>query len=254
MYTPPMDRLVYYCEGLQPEVLQVAADAVEVSPVYSRHRLVQALVDDPAVVGVVIDINDLSEEWGAFITSALRSFPLLPVLLIYPDAPAGCPPGVTCVRRDASDDRLTRALNGFAGGDQPRDRRRYHRYQWPLRAALAGDDTVHRISEISAGGAYLEPLGPGIESGKERELAIYFQNFRMSARCIILDPRGTAGARSTGFGVRFLDLSAQAEGFINRIVQDALIELLLDPETEPGIPVLHEEEDLLSIGDEFALT
>ena len=156
---------------------------------------------------------------------------------------------------DASDETIQGALDDLVGSAPQRDRRKHHRYEWPLRATLVGGDgTVHRVSEISAGGAYLESAGSAVGSGQMCKLEIHFQNFKMQARCAILDPRHSSSRRSAGFGVRFVDLSDEAVEFMNRIVQDTLIKVLIDPSASPAVPSLDEEEDLLSIGDEFSLT
>lgn len=249
-----MDRLVHYCEGLEPSVLQVAASDVEVTAVYSRHRLAQALIDEPSLLGVILDLDEVTAEWNTFVESVLKSFPLLPILVIAPHFPTDCPSTVTCLLRDASQSELESAISALVGSDLPRERREYHRYQWPLRAIIGTDDTVHRISEISAGGAFLQPVGTLVRAGETHEIEIHFQNFRMRARCMVLDARHISSSNANGFGIRFVDLSQEATTFVNQIVQDALVQTLTDPTAEPDVPQIEEDEDLLSIGEEFALT
>jgi hypothetical protein len=226
---------------------------MEVTAVYSRRRLAEAIIDETDVVGVVLDLEEDSREWSGFISSLLRSFPVLPIMAITTNPQEGCPDMVTCVARDATAPELESAFAKLVAG-APQERRQHHRYQWPLRATIAGDSTVHRISEISASGAFLEPSGPSVQPGDEREIDISFQNFRMRVRCTILDPRRLSSRNTHGFGVRFQNLSEEAAAFVNRVVNDALITILVDPDAEPDIPTMDEDEDLLSIGDEFALT
>jgi len=250
-----MDRLVFYSEGLEPEVVRSALTGVDVLAVYSQHSLIESLVDDPSLVGAVIDVVELTPQWTTFLESVSRSFPLLPILIVQPAGIDDCPDGFACMDDDASDEAMRETLDNLVGSALQRDRRKHHRYEWPLRATLpGGDGTVHRVSVISAGGAYLEPVGSLLDSGQVCDLEIYFQNFKMRARCAIMDPRHSSSRRSAGFGVRFVDLSDEAVEFINRIVQDALIKILIDPFTSPAVPSLDEEDDLLSIGDEFSLT
>ncbi len=248
-----MDRLVHYCEGVEPSIIQVAASDVEVVAVYSRHRLAQALIDEPSLLGAILDLDEMTTDWLAFVESVLMSFPLLPVLLITPELPASCPDTVMCLLREAPESELRSAIGKLTGSHLPRERREHHRYQWPLRATIGTDDTVHRISEISAGGAFLEPVGTAVRGGEEHEITIYFQNFRMRTRCSVLDARHVSSKNTNGFGIRFTNLSPEGTDFIDSIVHDALIATLTDPTAEPEIPMLNEEEDLLSIGEEFAL-
>ena len=250
-----MDRRVLYSEGLEPEVVRSALIGVDVLAVYSQHSLIESLVDDPSLVGAVIDVVEFTSQWTTFLESVSRSFPLLPILIVQPAGTDDCPDGFLCMDDDASDEATRETLGNLVGSALQRDRRKHHRYGWPLRATLpGGDGTVHRVSVISAGGAYLEPVGSLLDSGQMCDLEIYFQNFKMRARCAIMDPRHSSSRRSAGFGVRFVNLSDEAVEFIDRIVQDALIKILIDPSTSPAVPSLDEEEDLLSIGDEFSLT
>lgn len=250
-----MDRLVLYSEGLEPEIVRNALSDVDVLTVYSQYRLIESLVDDPSLVGAVINVVEMTPQWATFLASASRSFPLLPILIVRPAGSNDCPEGFACIDDDVSLETIGEALDNLVGGAPLRERRKHHRYEWPLRATMTGGDgTVHRISEISAGGAFLEPVGFLGDSGQMCDLEIFFQNFKMLARCAILDPRHSSSRRSAGFGVRFVDLSSEAAEFVNGIVQDALVKILTDPSANPAVPSLDEEEDLLSIGAEFSLT
>ena len=44
-----------------------------------------------------------------------------------------------------------------------------------------------------------------------------------------------------------------ARAFVDRVVTDALIQALTNPESPPAIPSIETEEDVLAIGDEFSL-
>jgi PilZ domain-containing protein len=250
-----MDRLVFYSEGLEPEIIKAAVTDVDVLAVYSQRRLIEALVDEPALVGAVIHITELNASWSTFLDSVSRTFARLPVLVVRGDGSGDCPDGFSCMTDDASDEVIREALDTLVGAVPERERRQHHRFEWPLRGVLTGGDgSTHRISEISAGGAYLEPVGSMPGSGEQCGMEIHFQNFKMLANCAILDPRHTSSHKSAGFGVRFVDLSDEATAFIGRIVQDALIAILVDPTATPPVPTIDEEEDVLSIGCEFTLT
>lgn len=248
-----MDRVVLHAEGADPALIRRAAPGLEFIEVHSQRRLVEALVGEHELTGAVIGIGEISERWEHLLDSISRSFPLLPVLIVQPPGKLNCPDEYGCVEVDADESELALALQAAFGGVQ-KERREHHRFEWPLQARIVnGDGTLHRIAEISAGGAFLEPVGSGVKSGDETELEILFQNFAMKTRCRILDPRHVSSHRSAGFGVRFPELSAEASRFIDRIVDDALVQLLLDPSMSPSVPSLDEDEDILEIGDEFTL-
>ena len=249
-----MDKIVFYSEGLEQEFVQHILPEITIDTVYSRRRLVESLVDEPCLVGAIIDIGQVSPEWSTFLNSVAASFSVLPVLVALQEELHGCPEEFLCVNRNGSDTEVSEALIKQFGNIERRNRRRYHRFSWPLTARVVdGDGTVHRVTEISAGGAYLEPSSPAVKAGDTCSLEIGFQNFRMTTACTILDPRRVGSHYGPGFGVRFDALSDPAREFVNRVVSDALIQTLTDPDSTAAVPSIETEEDVLAIGDEFSL-
>jgi hypothetical protein len=61
-------------------------------------------------------------------------------------------------------------------------------------------------------------------------------------QCEVLDPRHSSSKLPAGFAVRFVSLSEASRTLINRIVQDALLQKLLEADTEPEIPSLDEDD------------
>lgn len=253
-----MDRIVHYSEGLEPEILQqIATEALpntEMVTCYSKRRLVEALIDEPELVGVVVDTRELDHDWLRFIDSAMSHFPLLPVLVAHAAEIDSCPEGYLCVNWDADDATLSAALVGAFGHVRSQNRREHHRFDWPLRAELSEvSGTTYSIRELSAGGAFLVPVTAKPESGETHDIDIYFQNFKIRTQCTVLDARDGTDTRSPGFGIQFEDLSEPTREFINRVVEDAIVQTLTDPAAEPAVPSIDEEEDVLAIGDEFSL-
>lgn len=247
-----MDQLVFYSGSTDPSDVQRALPEVTVTTVYDRHRLVEALVGDPRLIGAVAEIDAMTDEWDHFLGSARRSFPLLPLLVLTPVN--ACHDEVACVDTNAAAEVVDERIAEFFAVPRQRERREYHRFDWPLRAALVGGEEVHRIRELSAGGAFLEPATTVPPPGSTCEICICFQNFTMTTRCEILDPRHVSSSAEPGFGVRFTSLSSEASAFIDRIVGDALASMLLDPSARPEVPSIDEEQDILAVGDEFSLT
>jgi hypothetical protein len=248
-----MDRLAWYNEDSASPAMEQAAQGLQVVVVSSLRELAEAIIEQPSLMGVVVETARLDDEWQSFLTSVRQSFAVLPILLVVPDKPASCPPGVRCVTPASASDEIARALRDLADEEGARERRHHHRYQWPLAATIVGGDgTRHRISEVSAGGAFLEPVAPTVQSGETYELDIYFQNFKMRVTGYVRTARAAGSDGDDGFGLEFVDLSADAVAFLDRVVHDALVQTLLEPESEPDIPVISMEEDLLTIGDEFS--
>ncbi|MFW5814890.1 MAG: PilZ domain-containing protein [Spirochaetota bacterium] len=247
-----MDQLVFYSGSTDPSDVPAALPEVAVTTVHDRHRLVEALVGDPHLIGAVVEIEAMNDEWDHFISSAKRSFPLLPLLVLTPVN--ACHDEVACVDTNAEAGVVSERIAEFFAVPRQRERRDHHRFDWPLRASLAGRDEVHRIRELGAGGAFLEPATSIPPPGSTCEISICFQNFTMTATCEILDPRHVSSRSAPGFGVRFTSLSPRASAFIDRIVADALASMLLDPSARPEVPSIDEEEDVLAVGDEFSLT
>ena len=74
-----------------------------------------------------------------------------------------------------------------------------------------------------------------------------FQNFSLQTGYEVLDTRRASSNLPDGFGVRFTDLSDEARSRLERIVRDALVRALLEPESEPQLPSLGDDE-LLPVG------
>jgi hypothetical protein len=124
-----------------------------------------------------------------------------------------------------------------------------------LRAELReASGITYSIRELSAGGAFLQPVAEKPRSGESHDIDIHFQNFKIRTRCTVLDAREETDERSAGFGIQFDDLSDSAREFINRVVEDAIVQTLAHPGVEPAIPSIDEEEAVLAIGDEFSLS
>ncbi|MFW5789191.1 MAG: PilZ domain-containing protein [Spirochaetota bacterium] len=247
-----MDQLVYYPGSIDPSAVQRALPAVTVITVYDRQRLVEALVGNPHLIGAIIEIDAMTDQWDHFLSSARRSFPLLPMLVLT--RVNACHDEVACVDTNATAEAVRTNIEEFFAVPRQRERREHHRFDWPLRASLVGNDEVHRIRELSAGGAFLEPAAHIPPPGSACDIRIWFQNFTMTTRCEILDPRHVSSRAAPGFGVRFTSLSPEASEFIDRIVGDALASMLLDPSAHPEVPSIDEQEEVLAVGDEFSLT
>ena len=108
----------------------------------------------------------------------------------------------------------------------------------------------YRIRSLGAGGAFLESAEGGPEPGTVTTLRITFQNFQLFTECEILERRQSSSNLPAGFGLRFVSLQPKTRELIHRIVNDAVFQVLIEPEIEPAIPSLDEEEltiDLMAL-------
>jgi hypothetical protein len=249
-----MDRLVLYSDPSLEPVPDISIPEYDVHTVHYTRDLVDAVVDDSRLIGVVLLMRVADHGWQRLITSIRNSFSLLP-LLVGTRAPFADPPRhIETFEFDGDASHADERVAAFAQAHASSERREHHRFDFPLRAKLDNADSpVHRIGKISAGGAFLIPNKTDIVPGTTCEIEILFQNFSITTSCEILDPRRADSNQAEGFGIRFTSLSPEATSFIDRVVHDALVETMMNPDARPSVPSLDEDEDLLSIGDEFSL-
>ncbi|MFP4377172.1 MAG: PilZ domain-containing protein [Spirochaetales bacterium] len=250
-----MNRLVLYCDPSMDPLPEVTVAEYDLVTVHYTRDLVDAIVDEPRLVGVVMLMRVADESWQRLIVSVKKSFPLMP-MLVGTRAPFAKPPGTieTFTFTDVND-KTSERVTTFAREHAATERREHHRFDFPLRAKLDSADTpIHHIGQISAGGAFLIPNKTDLTPGTICEIELLFQNFSITTNCEILNPRHVDSRAGDGFGIRFTSLSPAATSFIDRIVHDALIETMMNPDARPPVPSLDEDEDLLSIGDEFSLS
>jgi hypothetical protein len=153
---------------------------------------------------------------------------------------------------EADPGSLLEDLRAFASSAVIRNRRRAHRFDWPLQGFLSTDgrhwETL-RVRSLSRDGAFLESEGASLQAGARGRLRVVFQDFRLETTCEVLDGRLASSRLPAGFGVRFLGLSEASRGQVDRIVNDALVRSLLSPDDSQGAPSLGAES--LSLGPEL---
>jgi hypothetical protein len=263
-----MDTVILYSEGIDPNLVQFAFPATDVLTCYSKRTLIDHLVGRPELLGAILDLREPDDEWTAFLKSVRQSFPMLNVFILTGAENSELCSWYPCMSRNAHEHKLAARLAVYFAEPKSRNRRQYHRFCWPLAASLETPDTPYSanngnggshsacgfpVVEISAGGAFLEHQGTLPPSGARGTITICFQNMHMKSTCEVLPARQTTSSRPAGFAVRFTNLSDQATAFINRIVQDALMSVLLDPEQQPQMPSIEEDDELLVGAGEFSL-
>ena len=195
----------------------------------SLAELTHLLVSEPDVLCLVLEAG--VELPDGFLESLKASFSVLPVFLVPGGASAG----------------ELAELGARIGSLRRTERRRQHRFDWPLRGSLSlpgAEAQAYDLRALSASGAFLHCPGPCPAAGSRGHLRVLFRDFSLETGCEVLDTRRASSRLPDGFGVRFAGLTAEARALLERIVRDALVRTLLEPESDPPLPSLA-EEDLL---------
>lgn len=238
-----MGKIIVYTQTLDPAVLASTLSGWELVLTAGRTELAEAVVRESDLRGVLFQKRALDEADRAFLASLKKCFPILALAVISGEEDEALPRGASAISEETGS--LAEAVGGFATSIGLSNRREHQRFDWPLQGALSADEETWRsfpIRSLSAGGAFMVCDSDCPEAGAEAGLRILFQDFQIRTRCRVLDPRQASSRLPAGFGVRFTELSARGRELVNRIVHDALVEVLLSPESEPSPPSLDEDE------------
>lgn len=237
-----MDAILFFSQTLDLRKVLPAISRFTVTSVATRSALAAKVVEDRNLQGAFVQVGAVDAEWQSFLASLCANFPLLPIAVITrPESAERLPVGVVFVNQAAGEAQLVEALKDFLDTHSPGEKRRHHRFDWPLRGYFSLDGTSwseHEIRSLSAGGALLEFAGRFPEPQTEGRLRIAFRNCEVEVGCTILDPRRASSSLPAGSGVRFTEVPPGVDDAIDGIVRDALVRNLLYPETEPEIPSL----------------
>jgi hypothetical protein len=243
-----MERVVVYTETLDIESITPALSGYEIVRAASEAEAARAIVERSRVSTLVLQKAQVDESFGQLLDSIAKSFPLLRVCLIMKSTaqkppveliPQGC-------RLIAAGDPMLEELRSFLSGSGAADRRERLRFDWPLRGSLSMDGKswqTYNLWALSAEGAFLESPAAAPARGSRGILRIKFQNSRLSSLCHVLERRPPSSRLPAGFAVRLVKMSAESMEVMDRIIRDALVRSLLEPEEESQIPSL-EEQDL----------
>lgn len=246
-----MDTVLVYSPRLVSLDIENPADAgcdanYRFLPVSSRVELCHNLVEIDDICGLLIEFERpgaISEEEHRFLASLEKHFPILPIAVISSDPPQS--EGLEWISADVDNASLLEQACNFAAHPASANRRAHHRFDWILNGFVTGNDGEEiqcRIRSISAGGAFLETSEILFPPGKEIQLRISFQNFQLHVDCEVLDPRRASSNLPAGIGLSFIRLRPQTTELLDRIVNDTIVQILLNPDEEAEVPSLMEEE------------
>jgi hypothetical protein len=242
-----MDKIIVYSESLEIQKITSTLPKQEIVPAASTAELARAIVEQSHVIALIIQKEVVDDSFHRLLASIKKSFPILQVCLITDSVAEPAPATRVIPVKIATEtsDRFAEELKTFVSSIGLTDRRDHPRFDWPLKGVVSFDEKTWQSSNLwalSADGAFLEHSGSTPPVGSRGIIRISFQNSRLVTRCVVLDPRQASSKLPAGFAVRFSTLSEDSMKLIDRIVQDALLQTLLQPASEPAIPTLGEED------------
>jgi len=246
-----MNRIIIYTETLQPEILADVFPMHRAVQVFSRSECAQALLTETAVDALFLESSRVDASLGSFILALCRHFPLLKIVLITSGLSESLPAQVIRIDSAGGQRSMLRLATASVDAFAQREQRENRRFDWPLRGFVAPGDGEERWSEVrirslSSTGAFLETSETSHAPGAHCRVRIEFQGMRLRAGATVV--RCEMGQ---GCGLRFQSLGDQAQAFLDRIVHDAFVAALLDPDADARPPVLGGEALLIP---EFELT
>jgi hypothetical protein len=242
-----MERIVVYTETLEVETIIPALGDFEILRAASTTEVARAIVERSHVVALIVEKTRSDESFQLLLISIKKSFPLLRICLITDPQTEGDSTDQAAVdcRIVSKSERIIEELNSFVSNIDVTERRDHPRFDWPLQGSLSLEEEnwqTYNIWALSADGAFLESQGTTPQQDATGMLRISFQNSRLVTHCKVLDRRPPSTRLPGGFAVRFTLLSADSMRLIDRIIQDALVQTLLEPDVEAEIPTLGEED------------
>jgi hypothetical protein len=241
-----MERVVVYSDTLTVDAIAPALKGYEIFQAAGTVDLARAIVEQSRVIALIIEKARIDESFSSLLASIKKTFPILQICLITDseeELETVDPATVDCSIASRGE-RLAKELKNFISNIEVTERRDHPRFDWPLQGSLSADGKnwqTHKLWSISADGAFLENPTDAPIQGSSATLKISFRNSRMVTKCEVLDRRPPSLRLPAGFAVRFTQLSEESMQLIDRIIQDALVQTLMEPEGEPEVPTLGEE-------------
>ena len=227
-----MDIILVFSETID---LKNSYDA-EIRYIYSRAELARTLVSEENIRCLVADLPELTEEYVNFFTSVKINFPMLEGAVLTSETEKTIR-GYKIISRKG--DNYISELGNFIENSQNRNKRGANRFSWPLTAWFSEDDVDWHeleIFSVSSGGAYLKTDEIFPELGSKARVKINFANFSLESGCEIVDSQSRSSSYPFGFSIKFTSISEGGILVLNKLINDAVIKILMEPESDPEIP------------------
>lgn len=259
------DAVLIYSRVMRTDTAESATAPYRPIVVSTPGELATEIVAGRNLLATVIQTEELPSDLEQLLRSIRRHFPILPVLFVTDaELPIEIDGQYSHIPGSLGPDELSATLRTRLSELATRDRRRYNRYDWPLKGSIlssgapgAGiaenEKPQFLIRSLSAGGAFLEHRDGMPTPGTDITLRVCFQDSSFTSECHVLERRMASSNLPPGQGVQFTSLSDQGREIIDRIVSDALMTILFDPNAEPDVPSLGGEDLEMSLTPEFTL-
>ncbi len=230
--------IIYYSHTGQMFNAIKDATEIEIRAVKTKEELASSILEGIHPVSVLINLDELNDEWEAFLSSLKKTFPFLPVYLILPQVSMGKAREKGYNAISLNEQALTEALRTEIAPLHDMNRRKHHRFDWPLMGRLEIPGELKRsfkVRMISSTGAFLESDTIFPEPEKRGTINIKLHDFYLLSGFKIVGKRDKSGELPAGFGIEFTDLTPTSRSIIEEIVEDELMHSLLIPD-EPSRP------------------
>lgn len=224
----------------------------------TKNELAYLLVREKDADCLIMEFADISKPEIEFVNSVRLNFPTIDTVVTAPAMYENSfntkqdKGTLKFLSIDSSDNDAV--IENFILDSKNVNKRGSNRFCWPLTAefSLLDNGETHNLDiySISSGGAYLESSNIIPPAGKEASLKINFKESQINVKCVINDYYSRSSKYPFGFSVSFTSISDQTKTVLDQVIGDAIIRILLDPNSEPDIPSL--DTDTLTI-DSFSL-
>ena len=236
-----MDKVIVFSENLRFE----KKEDIEINNIYSREKLAHILVSEENIRCLIAELPEMTYDYIKFFSSVKTNFPMLETAVITSDRNRKIQ-GYKII--NSNEEGYTAEAEKFIIQSENKNKRDSNRFSWPLTAWFSDNDGEKwnelEIFSISASGSYLKTDSIFPKGGTSAKIRIIFANFSLESDCRVVDSMSRSSNYPFGFSIRFTTISEEGKIVLNRLINDAVIKILMEPESEPGIPSLE--------GDEFA--
>ena len=233
-----MDKVLVFSENIKIENIK----NLEIKYIYSKEDLARKLVSEDRIKCLIAEVPQINEESFLFFNSIKMNFPMLEAALITSESEKTIH-GYNII--NMNDLNYYNKIEEFINNSQNRNKRVSNRFSWPLTAWFSGNDVEWEeleIFSISSGGAYLKSNSVFPGGGSRAKVKINFANFSLESECEVVDSQSRSSYYPFGFSIKFTSISDKGRVVLNKLIDDAVIKILMEPESEPAVPSLGGED------------
>lgn len=210
----------------------------------TRNDLAYLLVNEKDADCLLMEFQDPDQTDIEFIASVRQNFPMLDTALIVPEKSMRNTDGYTFGMLSVLNPEsatLENDIEKFINTSKSINKRSGNRFCWPLTADYSANGSTHEkleIYSISSSGAFLKSTRFNPPPGENGFITINFKESLLKTGCTVNDYSSRPSNYPVGFSLVFTSLSDEEKKTIDRLVDDAIVKILLDPHAKPAVPTL----------------